>query len=187
MEDAGRIRRGYFVAGQGPSQFALAGAVERLRALRDAGGEPRAFRLAATDPANPYGAALPWPERQEGRRPMRAAGALVVLVDGALAAWMSARERQLLTFLDAVPGRDPDTVAREVARALAREPEITGQPILIAEVDGRPIADTPMARPLEQAGFHPTPHGHRGQAPRCFVAEGVRPRGAAPRGGGAPV
>jgi ATP-dependent Lhr-like helicase len=160
MEEAGRIRRGYFVAGQGATQFALPGAVERLRALREPGEEPRGVRLAATDPANPYGAALPWPEREGGRRPMRAAGALVVLVDGALAAWMGPRERQLVTFLDAAPGRQPGEVARVVARLLAREPEVAGRPVVVAEVDGRPTAETPMAGPLAEAGFLATPHGY---------------------------
>ena len=74
MEEAGRVRRGYFVAGCGAAQFALPGAVDRLRAVRERSGEPAAVVLAATDPANPYGAALPWPDRPEGRRPMRTAG-----------------------------------------------------------------------------------------------------------------
>jgi ATP-dependent Lhr-like helicase len=84
MEESGRIRRGYFVAGLGGAQFALPGAVDRLRAFRDGApdGIPAAVVLAATDPANPYGVALPWPERAEGPRPQRAAGAFVVLVGG---------------------------------------------------------------------------------------------------------
>ncbi|HUQ42477.1 MAG TPA: crosslink repair DNA glycosylase YcaQ family protein, partial [Candidatus Limnocylindrales bacterium] len=110
MEEAGRVRRGYFVAGRGAAQFALPGAVDRLRTLRepDEDAEPKVVTLAATDPANPYGAALGWPkhgadesevdateERAERRaqagvrRPMRTAGALVVLIDGALAAWVA--------------------------------------------------------------------------------------------------
>ena len=81
MEEAGRIRRGYFVDGLGAAQFALAGAVDRLRALRDQPGElagehGRAVHLlAASDPANPYGAALPWPRRgDDDRRPLPASG-----------------------------------------------------------------------------------------------------------------
>jgi ATP-dependent Lhr-like helicase len=83
MEESGRIRRGYFVTGLGGAQFALPGAVDRLRAFREGvpEGFPGAVVLAATDPANPYGVALPWPET-EGARPQRAAGAFVVLVDG---------------------------------------------------------------------------------------------------------
>src|SRR5205085_23313 len=74
MEEAGRVRRGYFVAGRGAAQFALPGAVDRLRAMRESGDEPAVVTLAATDPADPYGAALDWPEREKGRKPMRAAG-----------------------------------------------------------------------------------------------------------------
>jgi ATP-dependent Lhr-like helicase len=76
MEESGRIRRGYFVTGLGGAQFAVAGAVDRLRAVREA--ETGAVVLAATDPANPYGIALPWPVKG----PQRVAGAYVVLVDG---------------------------------------------------------------------------------------------------------
>ena len=92
MEEAGRIRRGYFVDGLGAAQFALPGAVDRLRALREPPESDRAavHLLAATDPANPYGAALPWPRRgDDDRRPLqRAAGAYVVLVDGEAALYV---------------------------------------------------------------------------------------------------
>ena len=102
FEDSGRCRRGYFVGSLGAAQFGGPGAVDRLRSFsREVGDEPRdkvqAVALAATDPANPYGAALPWPERvaadegtATGHRPGRKAGALVVLVDGALACTSSA-------------------------------------------------------------------------------------------------
>jgi ATP-dependent Lhr-like helicase len=82
MEEAGRIRRGYFVTGLGGAQFALPGAVDRLRSLRDGSPDGRhaCLVLAATDPANAYGLALPWPDAS-GRTP-RAAGAYVVLLDG---------------------------------------------------------------------------------------------------------
>ena len=92
MEDAGRCRRGYFVDGLGGAQFAVPGAVDRLRALTDPPSSPQTQVLAATDPANPYGAALAWPERtapgstteRPGHRPGRKAGAVVILVDGDL-------------------------------------------------------------------------------------------------------
>ncbi|HEV8474793.1 MAG TPA: crosslink repair DNA glycosylase YcaQ family protein, partial [Methylomirabilota bacterium] len=100
LEEAGRVRRGYFVSGRGATQFALAGVVDRLRSVRELAETMQSFLIAATDPANPYGAALPWPERDEGRRPMRMAGALVLLIDGALAAWLGRGERQLLTFAE---------------------------------------------------------------------------------------
>ena len=80
LEMLGTARRGYFVEGLGGAQFALAGAVERLRSLPHAEGEY--LILAATDPAQPYGAALPWPKRDGGRRPARTPGAYVLLRDG---------------------------------------------------------------------------------------------------------
>ena len=93
MEDAGRIRRGYFVDGLGAAQFALAGALDRLRSVRepaDPAASGAVHLLAAADPANPYGAALAWPRRGEtDRRPLqRAAGAYVVLVDGVAALYL---------------------------------------------------------------------------------------------------
>jgi ATP-dependent Lhr-like helicase len=103
MEDAGHVRRGYFVAGLGGAQFAHPGAVERLRAFREPGNEDEdgdgskgPLVLAAADPAQPYGAALPWPA-SEGR-PARQAGAYVVLADGAPAAYLERGARSLLTF-----------------------------------------------------------------------------------------
>ena len=110
LDEAGRIRRGYFVAGQGGLQFADPGALERLRASRDPDpGAPQAVVLAAADPANPYGAALPWPKTAEApgesetrpARLARAAGTHVVLVDGSLVATVSARTRQVATLLPA--------------------------------------------------------------------------------------
>ena len=94
MEEAGRVRRGYFVAGLGGAQFALAGAVDRLRArpFDDAG--PTALVLAATDPANPYGVALPWPVKG----PQRAAGAYVVLIDGVASLYLERGGRALVTL-----------------------------------------------------------------------------------------
>jgi ATP-dependent Lhr-like helicase len=94
LEERGRVRRGYFVAGLGAAQFALPGAVDRLRSFREVGETVHV--LAATDPAQPYGAALPWPE-SEGR-PARAAGAHVVLIDGALGAYLERGAHSVVTF-----------------------------------------------------------------------------------------
>ena len=96
----GRARRGWFVAGLGAAQFALPGAVDRLRAHRHPpADEPgRVVVLAATDPAQPYGAALGWPEHAGASRPTRAAGAHVVLVDGECVAYLERGGRTLLTF-----------------------------------------------------------------------------------------
>ncbi|MDP9283297.1 MAG: DEAD/DEAH box helicase, partial [Chloroflexota bacterium] len=160
MEDAGRVRRGYFVAGRGATQFALPGAVDRLRVVREASEETRVVTLAATDPANLYGAALAWPERAEGRRPMRSAGALVVLIDGVLAAWLARDERALLTFTD---GDEHEIVAARglIGAALAAEASPDRRaPFFLAEVDGLPVDESPLAEPLRAAGFTRTPRGY---------------------------
>ena len=104
------MRRGYFVSGLGGSQFAQPGALDRLRALRETSADPLApdaplpaVVLAATDPASPFGAALPWPE---GVKAMRAAGAHVVLVDGGLAAYLPRGEGDVVALLpDDEPAR----------------------------------------------------------------------------------
>jgi ATP-dependent helicase Lhr and Lhr-like helicase len=161
LEEAGHIRRGYFVSGRGALQFALAGAVDRLRSLRVPTEKVQSTFLAAADPANPYGAALPWPDREEGRRPARAAGAIVILVDGALAAWMGRAERQLLTFFDQVAEREPHEVAAEVAWVLAAQVGPGGRrAIFIKEVDGHPAQETLMAAALAEAGFTFGLHGY---------------------------
>jgi ATP-dependent Lhr-like helicase len=154
LEEAGRVRRGYFVAGLGAAQFALPGADDRLRALRNAPPreDSRTVVLAATDPASPYGAAVPWPER-EGARPQRVAGAQVILNDGRLAAWISRAERNLVTFLsDSEPERSETSAA--IAGALAGLVE-TGRRrvLLVAKVDGEDPSRSPLAPFLLEAGF----------------------------------
>ena len=104
LEAAGRIRRGYFVAGVGATQFATPAALDLLRRLRHLPERPEVFSLAATDPANAYGALLRWPAEESGgtasvRRAARAVGARVVLVNGALVAWLGRGGRQLLRWL----------------------------------------------------------------------------------------
>ena len=159
MEDAGRIRRGYFVAGLGAAQFALPGAVDRLRAARERTEEPHAVVLAATDPANPYGAALSWPERPEGRKPMRTAGALVVLVDGRIAGWLGRGEEQLLTFV--ADEADAEPTRKALATALAAEvgPDRRST-LFIQSVDGAPVDESPISDALREAGFARTPRGY---------------------------
>ncbi|MEY2470011.1 MAG: ATP-dependent helicase Lhr and Lhr-like helicase, partial [Actinomycetota bacterium] len=119
MEEGGRIRRGYFVEGLGGAQFALPGAVERLRsAMADDEHKGHALVLAATDPANPYGVALPWPVRG----PQRAAGAFVVMVDGAPVLYLEKGGRTLVdlsvTDTDADRPAEPDLDNDEAARDL---------------------------------------------------------------------
>ena len=159
MEDAGRIRRGYFVAGLGAAQFALPGAVDRLRAARERTEEPHAVVLAATDPANPYGAALSWPDRAEGRKPMRTAGAVVVLVDGRIAGWLGRGEEQLLTFVS--DEADAESTRKALASALAAEVGPDRRTTLfIQSVDGAPVDESPLAEALHEAGFARTPRGY---------------------------
>jgi len=159
LEDQGRVRRGYFVEGRGGAQFALPGADERLRALREAGRDEPPLVLAATDPASAWGALLDWPAARADARPQRAAGALVVLHDGALLGWMGRGEHPLLTFLpDEEPARS--AAARTLAGALAalvdRGPR---RALLVATVDGVEAARSPLAPLFAEAGFTATMHG----------------------------
>ena len=181
FEEAGRVRRGYFVEGLGAAQFAAPGAVDRMRAIaavrpveeepmwttpvpggwdtsrqRKRRDEARAVVLAATDPANPYGAALPWPPSDGGHRPGRKAGALVVLVDGALVLYVERGGRTLLSF------RDDDTCIGPAvdALALAVRDGALGR-LTVEKADGEPALTSALGLALEAAGFRPTPRGLR--------------------------
>jgi ATP-dependent Lhr-like helicase len=155
LEEAGRIRRGYFVDGLGAAQFALAGALDRLRAVREPADRPAegsVHLLAAADPANPYGAALPWPRRDEtDRRPLqRAAGAYVVLVDGVAALYL---ERGGSTLQTLAPADDP-AVADAAIRALgALVGTGRARELVIRKVDGLPVAESPFRDRLLASGF----------------------------------
>ena len=174
MEEAGRARRGYFVAGLGAAQFALPGADDRLRSLRDppAREESRTIVLAATDPANPYGAAVPWPEREGSARPQRAAGAQIILRDGHLAAWLGRADRNLMTFL---PDSEPEAseTSAAIAGALAGLVE-TGRRrvLLVAKVDGEDPSLSPLAPFLRAAGFLAGSRGYLKRTPPREVAVG---------------
>jgi len=160
MEEAGRARRGYFVAGRGATQFALPVAVERLRAYRERPESPTAVLLAATDPANVYGSGLPWPERSEvARRPMRAAGASVVLVDGVLAAWIAKGERDVLSF-PTVPEGEVDPAPALVAERIAGLAGTGRRKVLYVEtVDGVPARESRLGLALRACGFVDTAQG----------------------------
>jgi len=150
LEESGKARRGYFVDGLGAAQFALPGAVDRLRDLREAEREPEVVALAAADPAQPYGAALPWPE--SAGRPARAAGAYVVLADGEPSAFLERGARSLLSF---ERGRDaawPDALVSLVKDGRVRRIEL-------ARIDGVTAATSPFAEALRDAGFA---DGYRG-------------------------
>jgi ATP-dependent Lhr-like helicase len=209
LEETGRVRRGYFVAGLGATQFALPGALDLLRSMRDAPDDVEVAVLAATDPANPYGATLKWPafaastasagrahsaaaaasagharvtapapsarhavdedapgarradpaenERaaKAGRTPTRSVGATVILVNGALRAYLARGDRQLVTWLpDAEPDRSK--TARAIARMLIERARSGGDAprgMLIEEIDGVPPPQHPLATFLGEAGF----------------------------------
>jgi ATP-dependent Lhr-like helicase len=166
FEDSGRCRRGYFVDGLGAALFGSAGAVDRLRTFSDLAGEgadakPEAVTLAATDPANPFGAALPWPERDTsgGHRPGRKAGALVVLVDGALSLYVERGGRTLLTWSDESDVLGPAALALSEAGRRGALGRMTVQ-----KADGEQIlggGSTPLREALDAAGFVSTPRGLR--------------------------
>ncbi|BAU86501.1 ATP-dependent DNA helicase [Streptomyces laurentii] len=167
FEDSGQARRGYVVEGLGAAQFAMDGAVDRLRAAataRDRGAEegagPRAVVLAAADPANAYGAALSWPEPPTGagHKPGRKAGSLVVLVDGELTLYMERGGKTLLSWAD-----DPDAPAlRAAAEALAAAASAGSLgTVTVQRINGASSLTSPLARPLEAAGFHAVPQGLR--------------------------
>ena len=150
MEETGAVRRGYFVAGLGGAQFALPGAVDRLRSVRDPAGDAVLATLAAADPAQPYGAALPWPEA--AGRPSRSAGAYVVLHDGRPAVFLERGAKTLVTF----PGIDPATWADAVA-AIAKDGRV--RRLELRQIDGVPATEHPAADALRSAGFT---DGYRG-------------------------
>ncbi len=159
FEESARCRRGYFVEGLGGAQFAQAGAVDRLRAMGEPAAPPATLVLAAADPANPYGAALPWPDRdaeRPGHRPGRKAGALVALVDGELALYVERGGRTLLTYADDLETLQPAADAL----ALAARDGALGT-LTVERADGVEVFDTPLARALAEAGFRPTARGLR--------------------------
>jgi ATP-dependent Lhr-like helicase len=159
MEDAGRIRRGYFVAGLGATQFAGPGAIDLLRSMRDEPEKPESVMLAATDPANPYGAIVKWPESKFTMS--RSVGAHVILVNGLMAAYVSRGEKQLNLFL---PDDEPvrSLVAREVAHMLASlVHDGTRRAMLIAEINDEPASRSPLAPFLIEEGFAATGLGYQ--------------------------
>ena len=175
LEDAGQCRRGYFVEGLGAAQFALPGAVDRMRAMADkarttAVADPwdtgsvstsqglRVTVLAAADPANAYGAALPWPDRPGdtpgGHRPGRKAGALVVLAGGELVLYVERGGKTLLSWTSEPALLEPAAAALAGAvraGALGR--------LAVERADGGDVYDSPLANALESAGFRSTPRG----------------------------
>jgi len=181
MEDAGRVRRGYFVAGLGAAQFAMPAALDLLRSLRDTPETFKAHLLSATDPASPYGSLVKWPgpawtedgTNDGSRGPTRTAGALVILIDGYAGAYLRRGERELLLFMpSAEPIRSHATQA--VARSLvhwsaSREEGRRG--MLLAEIDGVPASTHPAARIFVKEGFLATAMGLQLKPPRPSPAD----------------
>jgi ATP-dependent Lhr-like helicase len=173
LEESGRIRRGYFVAGLGATQFALPAAVDLLRGLRNGPPmeKPEMVILAATDPANLYGSVLRWPaqgeEAVEGapRQLTRSVGASVLLRNGELVAYLRRNQPNLQVFL---PADEPErsSTARDLSVFLAslaqqemerREDQRGG--MLISTINGQPAAQHFLAPFLQDAGFHLAPLG----------------------------
>jgi ATP-dependent Lhr-like helicase len=174
MEEAGKLRRGHFVEGFEGAQFAFAGAVDQLRAARDGEVAP-AVVLAAADPANPYGAVLPWPvpSAPEGGRPRRTAGAAVVLVDGAPALYLERSGRGVLTFPSA-GGPEALTRAAEALRGLFADRR--RRALRVERIDGAPALEAPGRAAFERAGFRAE---YKGLALDRFSARGPVPASAA--------
>ncbi|MFJ5721522.1 DEAD/DEAH box helicase [Streptomyces sp. NPDC093149] len=166
FEDNGQARRGYVVEGLGAAQFAMDGAVDRLRAISTAhdrtqpGAASHALVLAAADPANAYGAALPWPEPPDGagHKPGRKAGALVVLVDGELTMYMERGGKTLLAW--PTDPEDPTLLAAAAALAAAARAGALGT-VTVERTNGASSLTSPLGRTLEAAGFLATPRGLR--------------------------
>ncbi|MFJ3218749.1 ATP-dependent helicase [Kitasatospora sp. NPDC086801] len=178
MEERGRARRGYFVEGLGGAQFAVEGAADRLRSVSGrleraraaewpaapAAEPPQVLVLAAADPANAYGSALPWPEpptppggKEAGaHRPGRKAGALVVLVDGELALYVERGGKSLLAWPE-----DGATRALAVGALAAAVREGALGSVTVERANGEPALGSALGAALEEAGFHATPRGLR--------------------------
>jgi ATP-dependent Lhr-like helicase len=196
LEESGRIRRGYFVAGLGATQFALPAAVDLLRQLRTAPSaeKPEFVQLSAADPANPYGSVLRWPDlptmdedsESAPRVLTRASYAEVILRNGQLAAWLRRNNPNLLVFL---PGDEPERSQAAAglahflcARGQDRMHADRHQGVLITTINGQPVAAHPMARFLMDAGFHPGPlgmHLRRIPLPLAHHAHGSEPEPSA--------
>ena len=153
LETVGACRRGYFIEGLGGAQFAVPGAVERLRAARPEQADP--VVLAATDPAQPYGAVLPWPERSgsERRRAMRVPGAYVVLCSAEPILYLERGGRGLITLVGAQDERVP--AALEALAEFVRAGGI-GR-VSLERVDGEPVVGSPLGAALIELGFRAGP------------------------------
>ncbi|MGH3845376.1 MAG: ATP-dependent helicase [Pseudonocardiaceae bacterium] len=159
MEESGQCRRGYIVERLGAAQFAVPGAVDRLRALgQPVDGRASTVVLAATDPAQPYGAALPWPPNvgDVRHRPGRKAGALAVLVDGAAVLYVERGGRSLLSFTE-----DTGSLRAAVGALAGAVAQGWLGSLSVERTDGEAALGSALAELLRDAGFRATPRGLR--------------------------
>jgi ATP-dependent Lhr-like helicase len=178
MEEAGRIRRGYFVAGLGGAQFAAPGVEDLLRNHRDEAEDACPVIMAATDPANPWGAALNWPASTDSARPQRTAGARVIVDNGSLLAYLNRTGTAVTTFMDDAESGHEDRENRRgmqaVAAALAGLAS-PGRSLLIKRIDGKSAAESPLAESLLGNGFSHTSRGFLHTGRGIVRAEKTRP------------
>jgi ATP-dependent Lhr-like helicase len=158
MENAGQVRRGYFVAGLGGTQFVSPGAEERLRSFREAPDARHVSVLPSTDPANPYGAMLPWPEVEKGRY-SRSAGQAVILRSGELLGGIARGGQAILGNVGSTEPR-ASRALEDLARALADRVETSGQPAFIERFNDQPTEKSALAEPLRRVGFSPSARGY---------------------------
>jgi ATP-dependent Lhr-like helicase len=170
LEETGRVRRGYFIEGLSGAQFARPGTIDRIRDAQPAeeipGVTPPIERLPAVDPANPWGAALPWPETGGGQsgRPKRVPGAWLLLHQGQPVLYLGPRGRQLITFPS---GLSPERVRSAAFAALQSLPKLARRgTLLIEKIDGRAVAESPYLAELLEAGFV---NDYRGVAAEAFA------------------
>jgi ATP-dependent Lhr-like helicase len=154
MEEAGRLRRGYFVEGLGGAQFTYPGIVDRLRRERDAPAEGTVVTLAATDPANPFGWLLAWPDLRGAqgtgmRGARRAAGSVVVLVEGEPVLYLDRKGRRLRTFAAAAE----DVIARALPALSDVARSRPGRALAVERVDDDSAISSPLVQLMREAGF----------------------------------
>jgi ATP-dependent Lhr-like helicase len=168
MEEAGRVRRGYFVAGMGGAQFASPGTDETLRRepRKSEPHEDNVVVMGASDPANAYGSILKWPAtRVENMSLQRGSGARVFLLDGEIIGYLGRAGNHLLTFAPEDPSDEP-LWHEKLVRALARVARL-GTPVMIAQIDGEAAGRSPLSKIFARHGFTPTSRGYlnRGAEP----------------------
>ncbi|TLP97525.1 ATP-dependent helicase [Nesterenkonia salmonea] len=171
-EEAGRVRRGYFIEHLGAAQFTVSSTIDRLREISEqlerhedpySNHRPTPVALAATDPANPFGAALDWPaiptaegEPATKARPGRKAGAVVVICGGELVLYMERGGRTMLLYTQNQDIRD--AAAQALVNALIRA---RSSKLAVERINGEPVLQHPFGQALRTAGFHSTPSGLR--------------------------